>query len=146
MERRMATGRGQGYEGGCLCGAVRYRLRDSPFDAGYCHCRLCQRSAGAPTLVFASVRTSDLEIVAGSPRRFRSTSFGTRSFCPQCGTQLFMQLDDEPGCVDFTVASLDDPAAVPPGFHIWNASRIAWFDTADALPRNEAARPKPSAD
>ena len=137
----MATERGHGYEGGCLCGAVRYRLRASPFDAGYCHCRLCQRSAGAPTLVFASVRKSDLEILSGSPRRYRSTSFGIRSFCPVCGTQLFMELDNDPGSVDFTVVSLDDPAAVPPGFHIWNGSRIAWFDTADALPRNEAARP-----
>src|SRR5438105_2790110 len=127
----MATvGFGQGYEGGCLCGAVRYRLRGAPFDAGYCHCRLCQRSAGAPTLVFASVQKSDLQILAGSPRRYRSTSFATRSFCPQCGTQLFMELDDQPRTVDFTVASLDDPTAAPPDFHIWNASRIPWFEIA----------------
>jgi hypothetical protein len=132
-------------EGGCLCGAVRFRLRGIPFDAGYCHCRLCQRSAGAPTLVFASVRKSDLEIL-GSPRRYRFTSFGTRAFCQQCGTQLFMELDEHPDTVDFTVASLDDPTNAPPGFHIWNASRIAWFDTADALPRHEAARPGPAED
>lgn len=136
------TGCGHEYEGGCLCGAVRYRLRGAPSDAGYCHCRLCQRSAGAPTLVFASVDKSDLEMLSGSPRRYRSTSFGTRSFCPQCGTQLFMELDSEPGTVDFTVASLDDPAAAPPGFHIWDASRISWFETADRLPRHEAGRPQ----
>jgi len=34
-----------------------------------------------------------------------------------------------------TLASLDDPEAVRPSHHIWTASRIGWFDVADALPR-----------
>ncbi|HEX6636422.1 MAG TPA: hypothetical protein VF033_02095 [Steroidobacteraceae bacterium] len=37
-----------GLEGGCACGAVRYRLASAPFDAGYCHCEVCRRSSGAP--------------------------------------------------------------------------------------------------
>ena len=42
--------------GGCLCGAVRYRLTSAPFDTGYCHCRMCQRTAGAPVMVFSTVK------------------------------------------------------------------------------------------
>lgn len=133
-------------EGGCLCGAVRYRVHAKPFDSGYCHCRLCQKSSGAPTLVFASVAWRDFEIVRGTPRCYRSTSFGARSFCGDCGTQLFMQVDDAPDTLDFTVASLDVPEAAPPGFHIWNSGRITWFDTDDVLPRFEAARPHPRPD
>ena len=34
--------------GGCLCGRIRYRVLHVPIDAGYCHCRLCQQSAGTP--------------------------------------------------------------------------------------------------
>jgi hypothetical protein len=36
--------------GGCVCGAVRYRIDAMPFDAGYCHCTLCRRSSGSPVL------------------------------------------------------------------------------------------------
>ena len=49
------------------------------------------------------------------------------------GTQR--TLHDEPGYLDVTLISLDDPEAVRPSYHIWTASRIAWFDTADDLPR-----------
>jgi hypothetical protein len=129
-------------EGGCLCGAVRYRLHAEPFDPGYCHCRLCRRASGAPVLVFASVPRVAFELVCGTPRRYRSSSFGERSFCGDCGTQLYMEVDHDPETVDVTVASLDDPDATPPEFHIWHASRIGWFETRDDLPRFHAARPK----
>ncbi len=34
--------------GGCLCGAVRYESEEPPTDSNYCHCRICQRTSGAP--------------------------------------------------------------------------------------------------
>mgnify|MGYP006201012255 CR=1 FL=1 len=37
--------------------------------------------------------------------------------------------------------ALDDPDAVPPGFHIFHDSRIVWFETADDLPRHARFRP-----
>ena len=40
--------------GGCFCGAVRYRVAGEPIDAGYCHCRMCQRSVGAPVVAWGS--------------------------------------------------------------------------------------------
>ncbi len=42
-----------------------------------------------------------------------------------------MQVDHQPDTIDFTVATLDDPDAAPPGFHIFHGSRIGWFETAD---------------
>lgn len=127
-------------DGGCLCGAVRYRLHSKPFEAGYCHCGLCRHASGAPVLVFATVPRGDFEFVRGTPRRYRSSSFGERWFCGDCGTQLSMQVDHEPDTTDFTVASLDDASAMQPGFHIWHASRIDWFHTQDTLPRFEGTR------
>src|SRR3954462_10996652 len=116
-----------GLTGGCLCGAVRYRLASQPFDAGYCHCRMCQRTAGAPVMVFASVPLPDFVLVRGEPRRRRSSDFGERWFCGDCGSPLVMRVDHQPDTLDVTIASLDDPAAVPPGFHIWTGSRMPWF-------------------
>lgn len=51
-----------------------------------------------------------------------------------------MKVDHQPDTVDFTVATLDEPDAVAPGFHIFYASRIAWFQPGDALPRHNSFR------
>jgi hypothetical protein len=128
--------------GGCACGAVRYTLDSAPFDAGWCHCRICQLASGSPAMAFASVPVGDFRFVAGNElvRRFDSTDFGHRLFCGSCGTTIVMRVDHQPETVDFTIATLDDPDAVPPGFHIFHASRIAWFETADDLPRHARFR------
>jgi hypothetical protein len=129
--------------GGCACGAVRYALGSAPFDAGWCHCRICQLVSGAPAMVFASVTDGDLDFTEGADkvRRFNSTGFGYRLFCGACGTPLVMKVDHQPETVDFTVATLDHPQAVAPGFHIFRASKIGWFETADDLPRHDRFRP-----
>jgi hypothetical protein len=129
--------------GGCQCGAVRYRLESEPFDAGWCHCRTCQLSSGAPAMVFATVPEGDLVWTKGAElvRRVKSSSFGHREYCGECGTPFTMKVDHQPETVDFSVTTLDDPDAVSPGFHIFWASKVGWFDPNDHLPRHDRFRP-----
>lgn len=132
--------------GGCTCGAVRYELKSQPFDAGWCHCRTCQRTSGAPAMVFASVPEGDLVWTQGAEkvRTFRSSTFGHRAFCGECGTPFLMKVDHQPETVDFAVATLDAPDRVAPGFHIFWGSRIAWFEPGDELARHDRFRPDTS--
>jgi hypothetical protein len=132
-----------GLTGGCLCGTIRYQLNSDPFDCGWCHCRTCQRNSGAPAMVFATVPAADLIWTEGasSVKSVASSSFGHREFCGNCGTPLLMKVNHQPETVDFSVATLDDPTAVKPGFHIFWASRIGWFDPGDDLPRHDRFRP-----
>jgi hypothetical protein len=127
--------------GGCACGGVRYELRSAPFDAGYCHCSMCRRSSGAPVVAFATVPLKDFAVVRGEARRRRSSDFGERWFCGDCGTQLAMRVDHQPDTIDFTIASLDSPAALRPRFHIFFADRIPWFEPRDTFPRHDRFRP-----
>lgn len=129
------------FEGGCACGAVRYRLASVPFDAGYCHCESCRRASGAPALAFATVPLADFVVTAGRVRTRQSSSFGERGFCGDCGTQLTMHVDHQPDTIDFTLGSLDHPDAVRPGFHIFFSSRPEWFDIREELPRHARLRP-----
>jgi hypothetical protein len=122
-------------EGGCFCGAVRYRVEGEPVDAGYCHCRMCQRSAGAPVLAWGTWRQERFAWLTPEPRTCRSSAHGQRRFCGACGTQLLFWTSEAPALVDVNLATLDDPAAVRPQHHGWTDSRIPWFDTRDALPR-----------
>jgi hypothetical protein len=82
--------------------------------------------------------------VTGEPAVYRSSTAAERLFCPTCGTQLAFRALAAPDELDLTVASLDDPAAVPPSHHIWTSSKIGWFDTADDLPRYPERGPSPS--
>jgi hypothetical protein len=127
-------------EGGCLCGAVRYRLEGPPLYADYCHCRLCQRAAGAPVVAWGTWPADRLAWLVGEPRTFASSAKGTRSFCPSCGTPLTFVDADDPALVDVTLASLDQPAAFAPQDHIWTMSRVPWLDIRDELPRHTGAR------
>lgn len=123
-------------EGGCLCGALRYRSDAAPIDTGYCHCELCRRSTGAPTLVWASVPVARFSYTKGKPTIYPSSKRGQREFCATCGTQIAFREAGAAETVDINVGSLDDPASFPPQRHIWDASRLPWFETADALPRH----------
>jgi hypothetical protein len=131
-----------GAMGGCLCGAVRFRLTATPSDAGYCHCRMCQRFSGAPVMAFATVHFGDFVVTRGEPHRRRSSAFGERWFCRDCGSPLAMRVDHQPDTLDFAVASLDDPGAVSPAFHIWTRSRVPWFEVRDELPKYATFRPQ----
>ena len=129
--------------GGCMCGTVRFRLASAPFDAGWCHCRTCQLNSGAPAMAFASVKSGDWVATAGEDciKTIRTSSFGERTFCGECGTALYVRVDHQPETVDFSLVTLDDPEVIKPEFHIFWSSKVGWFDPNDDLPRHERFRP-----
>jgi hypothetical protein len=123
------------YIGGCLCGQLRYQSSVGPNDTGYCHCRLCQRSTGAPVLAWASFPVDGFEYSKGSPAIYQSSEHGHREFYSNCGTQIAFRESNHATTVDVNTGSLDDPSTTPPQIHIWCQSQIEWFDTRDELPR-----------
>lgn len=126
--------------GGCLCGKIRYEGRGRPFNATFCHCILCRRSAGAPFVAWFSLRRAEFRVTAGELAHFASSEAGRRGFCRDCGTQLTFTDRGLPDELDITTASLDDPEAVPPRDHSWTQSRIGWVRTCDGLPEHRTRR------
>ena len=129
--------------GGCACRAVRYELTSRPLDCGWCHCRTCQLTSGAPAMAFATVADGGWAVISGADkvRRRRSSGFAVRLSCETCGTPLAIDYDIQPETFDFSVATLDDPGIISPGFHIFWSSKVAWFDPSDDLPKFEQFRP-----
>ena len=126
--------------GGCLCGAIRYEARGGPYHRGYCHCVTCRRASGAPVVAWFSVKLPEFRLVQGEPKVFISSDHGERRFCGDCGSQLFFDDYRYPDEIDIATASLDDPNPVPPGFHLFTRSRIAWVKFGDGLPTFPEAR------
>jgi hypothetical protein len=136
---------GGGKTGGCLCGAIRYRLVAAPVEALYCHCRMCQRAHGAPVVAWLAVPSDGFEVTAGKVATYRSSAKAVRQFCVACGTPLLWRAIDNPGLVDVSIATLDEPAAVGPDLHLWTQHQLAWFELADTLPRYPTnLRPRPA--
>lgn len=129
------------YEGGCLCGQVRFRLTAQPIDAGYCHCRMCQRNSGAPAVAWVIFPADSFSWIAGTPATYASSAHAERTFCTNCGSYMVFRTQDCPTEVSINTASLDDPNAFPPRMHIFTESRIPWFQTRDDLPRHEGYGP-----
>ncbi|WP_429861092.1 GFA family protein, partial [Burkholderia cenocepacia] len=61
---------------------------DVPTDAGFCHCRLCQRTTGAAVVASATVPIDAFEYLQGEPTVYASSAWGERRFCGRCGAQL----------------------------------------------------------
>lgn len=131
-------------EGGCLCGAVRFSADADPVDCCYCHCRLCQRSSGAPVLAWVAFPAAAFRYTRGAPARYASSNHGVREFCATCGTQLAFRTAHSHGLVEVNVGAMDVPADYPPQFHIHCASAIGWLRLDDELPRYDGAEPPPA--
>lgn len=120
--------------GGCLCGAVRYRIAGPVRDVTHCHCSMCRRASGAAMVTWLSVAAKDLAWTKGAPRTFRSSAIAERGFCADCGTPLTFRYLAQPDDIGLTVASLDDPNAVEPSAHTWAGTRLSWLKLDDGLP------------
>ncbi|AJX16207.1 MULTISPECIES: GFA family protein [Burkholderia] len=124
-------------EGGCACGAIRYRITQIPTDAGFCHCRLCQKTTGAAVLASASLPIDAFAYLRGEPVVYASSAWGERRFCGRCGTQLEYRLIDAPKKVEINYATLDDPSRIRPVWHIWYANRFPGIEIGDDLPKHD---------
>jgi hypothetical protein len=122
------------FEGGCLCGKIRYRIAGTPEQPNVCHCSICRRASGAPFVAWATFRSDEIEWLCGEPRRYASSSKAERTFCGDCGTALSFRLNAEPNYTDVTLGSLDSPERIQPAHHIFTTTRLPWIHLADGLP------------
>lgn len=122
-------------EGGCLCGTIRYVVSGSPFAAEHCHCRMCQKSAGAVVVSWMDLRTEQLIWTAGELSEYNSSEHVKRGFCARCGSTISYRDTRHPAYITLTIASLDDPNRVRPKRHIFTESQVEWLIIDDDCKR-----------
>ncbi len=123
--------------GGCRCGAVRYDFQAEPMFPGFCHCRACQKTSGAPHVAAFAI-PSDALHVTGKLTSYedKADSGGTvrTDFCPTCGSRLLGGSSNMPGLTVIFATGLDDPSGFKPGMHVFAGSAQAWDPIQDDLP------------
>ena len=137
-----------GFEGGCACRAVRYRLLSAPLIVHACHCTECQRLTGGAFALNALIETDRLERLAGQPRAVPviGTSGKAQAIfrCPECETALWSHYPGAGTKLAFVrVGTLDEPARLPPDIHIFTSTKMPWLrlpEGARAVPEYYSAR------
>jgi hypothetical protein len=120
-------------DGGCFCGAVRYRVTGPPLSSDICHCESCRRASGAPSVAWITVERKNFEIVKGTPAAYPSSPGVLRRFCGTCGSALTYETAKRPDSIDITTITLDEPNRFPPAAEVWLEDRIAWQPTIPNL-------------
>jgi len=130
-------------EGGCACGAVRYRLTATPLIVHACHCRDCQRLSGG---AFALNIWVEKRFVEANDAPLTSTTVPAGSGKPQevfrcarCGTAIYSKYHAAPGdTVLLRAGTLDHPEWVAPDVHIFTRSKLPWLALPEGVPAFEA--------
>lgn len=100
-------------EGGCYCGALRYRVTAEPIRKGQCHCRPCQHISGGGPNYFMVVPVEAFAYTRGEPSTYRRPDLEkprTREFCGVCGTHI-LSLRQGMAHPIVKAGTLDDPNA-----------------------------------
>jgi len=101
------------HEGGCQCGAVRYRTVGEPAKTAICHCRYCQTRTGSAFGLSVYFAKAQLTVLQGEMRDYHfETESGrgfTNQFCVTCGTTLFWHLEMTPELVGVAGGTFDPP-------------------------------------
>jgi len=129
-----------GLDGGCSCGAVRYRLRSEPLLVHCCHCLNCQRQTGSAFAINVLIEAGSVEIVAGDPRPVdvpRDDGSTQRIFrCPACQVAVYSEYT-RPQVWFVRAGTLDDPSQVSPDVHIYTRSKRDWIALPESVPAFE---------
>ena len=123
--------------GGCSCGAVRYRLTDTPLIVHCCHCRNCQRQTGSAFVINAILESSCVELSGVAPAIVdvpRDDGTVQRIYrCPSCQVAVMSEYG-RPFAKFVRAGTLDDPAAIEPDVHIYVRSKLPWVRLPEGAP------------
>jgi hypothetical protein len=118
------------YEGGCACGAVRYRMTSRPLLVHCCHCRWCQRETGASFALNALIEADRVQLQGEVDVVLTPSESGKGqkiARCPKCRVAVWSNYAGGGDAVRFIrVGTLDEPDRLPPDVHIFTASKQSW--------------------
>jgi hypothetical protein len=124
-------------EGGCSCGAVRYRLTSEPMFVHCCHCLNCQRQTGSAFVINLLIEADRVELLAGEPQPVdvpRDDGSAQRVYrCPACQVAVYSEYG-RPEVRFVRAGTLDDPSSVAPDVHIFTRSKVAWVTLPESAP------------
>jgi hypothetical protein len=122
--------------GGCLCGAVRYRVGGPLREVINCHCQRCRRTHGHVG-AYTKAASRDLELLEDRGLHWYVADERERGFCRECGSSLFWR-ETASDSVSISAGTLDQPTGLRTVAHIYVASKGDYYEITDALASHAA--------
>ena len=127
-------------DGGCACGAVRYRLASDPLFVHCCHCLNCQRQTGSAFVINLLIESDRVEPLQGKPQAVdvpRDDGSTQRILrCPACQIAVYSHYG-RPRMSFVRAGTLDAPSSVAPDVHIFTRSKLPWVRLPSDVPAFE---------
>ena len=127
------------FQGGCLCGDIRYECSALPKYTYFRHCRDCQKASGSAFHAGIMVAKEAVRLLSGVPTAYTVTGASgktiAREFCPRCGSPLFLKLAMYEKNLVIKAGSMDDPSWLEPQAHLWTRTEMPWAHLEDGLER-----------
>ena len=128
-------------EGGCSCGAVRYRLASEPMFVHCCHCLNCQKHTGSAFVINLLIEATRVQLQGTAPEPVvmpRNGGTPNRIFrCPTCRVAVWSEYGGRAEVLFVRGGTLDDPSAVSPDVHIYTRSKLPWVRLPENVPAFE---------
>lgn len=129
------------FTGGCACGAIRYEIRSEPIFQNHCQCRDCQKRSGTGHSSFLTFPSRADVTITGTATSWRvagdSGNEKIHSFCPICGTPVFLAFEAMPNLIAVPATSLDDPTRFEPSVVTYHVHGLPWDALDPTLQRFE---------
>jgi hypothetical protein len=131
------------YQGGCLCGTVRFEVHGPIRNIVYCHCSQCRKAQGSAFATNGVVEASDLHFVAGEDNlsRFAQSPDQARYFCQSCGSPIYSESTARPHLRRIRLGTLESAIEERPMAHIFASSKADWEEICGDLPQYDAYEP-----
>lgn len=124
------------YEGGCLCGAVRYRVNGPLRPVVNCHCTQCRKTSGHHVAATMAQKSTLSMLEEKGLRWYESSDFAHRGFCQFCGGNLFWELTDpENETVSIMAGTLDSPTNLKTVMNIFSSDAGDYYTLDETLPQ-----------
>jgi hypothetical protein len=123
--------------GGCLCGAVRYKISGDLIFSGKCYCEDCRKSGSTGHSSVLAVPESSVQMTGKLTEFKKAGGSGqpiTRKFCPTCGSRICTSVTVMPGVLLITASSLDDPEQFVHQMSVYASRAPSWDQPPASAP------------
>lgn len=124
--------------GSCLCGQVKYAVKDQITKIIHCHCPTCRKAHAAAFSSVARVNKQGFVLKSGDEllKAYESSPGKKRYFCSTCGSQIYAYKEGQDYMV-LRLGTLDDDPGAEQSCHIFMSVKAPWFELDSTTPQFE---------